>query len=232
MSDGSGAPHRSKHLKEKMTPENFWVQVKRTVNGQPVSQDQIDLIVSTMTAALDLGRDDVLLDLGCGNGALTTYFFRRCRGGLGVDFSEFLIGVARSNFSSRPEHRYFLSDIVDYVARADETEGYTKALCYGVFQYLSPDGARSLLFGLRRRFTGVGRLVLGNIPNKDAISAFYSDGVPDGVSDRADSPIGIWRTQEELSALAEVEGWRVTFQTMPAAYHAAHYRYDAILVPK
>lgn len=125
-----------------------------------------------------------------------------------------------------------MSDIVDYVATAGETEGYTKALCYGVFQYLSPDGARSLLCDLRRRFTGVGRLVLGNIPNKDAIGEFYSDGVPDGISDRPDSSIGVWRTQAELSALAEIEGWRVTFQTMPAAYHAAHYRYDAILAPK
>lgn len=81
-----------------MAPEDFWVQVKRTVKGQPVSQDQIDMIVSAMTAALDLSPDDILLDLGCGNGALTTYFFHRCRGGLGVDFSEFLISVARRNF--------------------------------------------------------------------------------------------------------------------------------------
>lgn len=61
--------------------DDFWSQVKRTVNGKPVSQDQIEMIVDAVISGLSLGMDDRLLDLCCGNGALTRYFFARCSGG-------------------------------------------------------------------------------------------------------------------------------------------------------
>lgn len=55
--------------------DDFWAQVKRTVNGQPVSQEQIDMIVARVKSGLILQRGDKLLDLACGNGALSRYFF-------------------------------------------------------------------------------------------------------------------------------------------------------------
>src|SRR5262245_10350175 len=54
-------------------PDDYWGQVKRTVGGQPVSQEQIDLIVAAVKRGLQLGPEDTLLDICCGNGALTTY---------------------------------------------------------------------------------------------------------------------------------------------------------------
>ena len=73
-----------KHHPKTCDPEDFWGQVMRTVEGKAVDQAQIDMIVATVVRELELSGDDLLLDLCCGNGALTTHFFSRCRGGLGV----------------------------------------------------------------------------------------------------------------------------------------------------
>lgn len=51
--------------------KDFWQQVRRTINGQPISDDQIQLIVQQIAKGLSLGQRDRLLDIGCGNGALT-----------------------------------------------------------------------------------------------------------------------------------------------------------------
>ena len=103
-------------------PEDFWGQVKRTVNSKPVSHDQIDMIVAAVCDGLALDRDDFVLDLCCGNGALTTYFFQRCAGGVGVDFSERLIEVARRHFVGKPAEEYLLQDAVEYVATCSQPE--------------------------------------------------------------------------------------------------------------
>jgi SAM-dependent methyltransferase len=210
-------------------PDDFWGQVKRTVNGQPVPQEQVDLIVDAVAAGLELVKDDVFLDLCCGNGALTTYFFERCAGGLGVDFSEYLIEVARRNFIKRPQEDFLLRDILDFVNGCADPERYTKGCCYGSVAYLNDDLVRTLLSALRRRFRGLRRVFIGNIPDKRFLHSFFGEKYQPGVENDPDSPIGIWRTQDEFRALVETAGWRMEVRHMPKEYYWAHYRYDVIL---
>ena len=49
----------------------FWKQVKRTVNGKSVSEEDINLITTKIFESLELKISDKLLDIGCGNGAIT-----------------------------------------------------------------------------------------------------------------------------------------------------------------
>jgi hypothetical protein len=84
-----------KEYPKTLAPTDFWGQVKRTVNGQAVSEEQIQMILALIRRELQLDKDDRLLDLACGNGALSQYLFADCREFLGVDFSEVLIDVAR-----------------------------------------------------------------------------------------------------------------------------------------
>ena len=211
-------------------PDDFWGQVKRTVGGQPVTQAQIDLIVAAVKQNLQLHPDDLLLDICCGNGALTTYFFSACRGGVGVDFSEFLIEVARKHFAKREEERFVLGDVVEFARREAAPERITKAMCYGSFQYLPHAAAAELLQLLQQRFVGLQRLLIGNIPDRDRLHDYYreKDYVP-GIENSPSTPIGIWRSEDEFRALAAAAGWQCTFSRMPADYYAAHYRYDAVL---
>lgn len=212
------------------TPEDFWGQVKRTVYGQPVSEEQIDMIVEAVCCGLSLRRDDSLLDLCCGNGALTDRVFDRCRGGLGVDFSERLIETARTYFEAPPERRYVLGDVVDHVRAETDPEGFTKILCYGSFAYLEAHRAEDLLQGCFELYPNVSTMFIGNCPDKAQIGAFFTDKTyTQGIEDEPDSAIGIWRTREEFEQLAERAGWKAAFLTMPPSFYASRYRYDVVL---
>lgn len=212
--------------------DDFWGQVKRTVNGKPVSEEQIRMIVDAGLKGLNLAPQDRLLDLCCGNGALSRYFFAACESGLGVDYSEPLIEVARENFEQAPDFVFQLADVVEYAQAEPAPERFTKALCYGSFQYLGADAATALLATLRERFSGLARLFIGNLPDRERMGLFYGDreSAP-GIEHDPDSAIGVWRTEAEFAELARACGWSASFSRMPGGYYAAAYRYDALLTP-
>jgi len=211
-------------------PDDFWGQVKRTVKGVTVSQNQIDMIVGAVRNGLSLDREDVLLDIGCGNGALSRYFFNDCSQMLGIDFSEYLISVAKANFENPPFFTFEESDAASYVDMEPEPARFTKALCYGCFSYLTFVDAEHVLRQLSERFLHIKTLYIGNLPDKERAHLFYEEGTNfSGLLDDNTSPIGIWRSKEEMTELAFDTGWNVNFYTMPTDFYATHYRYDVIL---
>ncbi|PCJ83905.1 MAG: hypothetical protein COA54_14665 [Thiotrichaceae bacterium] len=210
--------------------DDFWGQVKRTVNGVPVSQDQIDFIVSAVTNELKLNREDMLLDLCCGNGALSALFFEYCSGGLGVDFSEYLISIANKNFSDSQNKKFILQDVVEFCECPIMANKFTKMVCYGSFSYIEKERAKSLLCLLKSEFHNLERIFIGNCPDKNLLADFYGEQlIEPGIENEPDSPIGIWRTQEEFILLAKDCGWRAAIHKMSDQYYAAYYRYDVIL---
>jgi cyclopropane fatty-acyl-phospholipid synthase-like methyltransferase len=57
----------------KSLPEDdYWGQVRRTVNGKPVAETQIAMIVNAIQLGLELESSDKILDIACGNGALSS----------------------------------------------------------------------------------------------------------------------------------------------------------------
>ena len=212
--------------------DDFWSQVKRTVNGKPVSQDQIDMIVAAVSSALALVSEDFLLDLCCGNGALSSLFFSKCSGGVGVDYSECLIDIAHEYFQKSLQETYLLADVVDYASKEPRPERFTKALCYGSFQYLSFEQAEKLLLNLQERFCFITSFYIGNLPDKELMDQFFRDREYEpGIEDDHSSLVGIWRTRREFASLANSTGWGVEFIKMPDDFYASHYRYDAIMTP-
>lgn len=219
-----------KHHPETCDPDDVWAQVKRTVAGKPVTAEQIALIIDAIRAGLALSADDFLLDLCCGNGALTTHVFGTCRGGLGVDYSGFLIDVANRRFVNRPTERYLLSDALEYVEAERAPQSFTKVLCYGAFPYFDDDAAFRLLDGLNRRFARASHVFLGQIPDKTRMAAFYCDrAIGPGEENNPGGLLGIWRTPDEMAALAAKAGWLLDCRRMPDAFFASHYRFDAVL---
>ena len=209
---------------------DFWGQVRRTQAGEPVGDDQIDLIVEEMIDAMALGPTDRLLDVCCGNGALSDRFFDRCAGGLGVDYSETLIEVATAHIA-RPGVSYVQGEAVSFLETIPETSGYTKALVYGSFNFFPTDAAEQMLAAIRQRFTEVERLVIGNVADLAHVHDFFGDRYTEGVELRPDSPIGIWWSRGDFVAMAERAGWNVDFRRMPDTFYASHYRFDAVLTP-
>lgn len=212
-------------------PDDLWGQVRRTVNGRPVSEAQIQAIVDAVRAGLDLQPNDVLLDLCCGNGALSDRVFSLCAGGVGVDFSPPLIETALARFAVPGQREYVLDSADVWVEAAPGAERFTVALCYGSFSYLDEGAARRLLYGLATRFPSVRRVFLGNLPDLLRREALVG-GRPWAPGDerRHDTQFGIMRSEAELAALAAACGWRAELRRMPEGFYGAGLRYDAVLV--
>ncbi len=210
--------------------KDYWAQINRTVRGKPVEEDQIQMIVGSILAGLQIQPGDTLLDLCCGNGALTDRIFQHCRGGLGVDISEPFIAVAKSDFEVPGERSYRLQDATEFVETEASAEPYTKALCYGAFMYLPVETAERFLKALRRRFPNIERVMIGNLPDKARLHTFFDPALyRPGVEDDPTAATGIWRTEEEFADLARRCGWDCAFARLPPPFYAAHYRHDAVL---
>ena len=206
--------------------DDLWGQVRRTVQGQPVAADQIDMIVQAITRQLDLQPQDILLDLACGNGALSERLFPFCRSLLGVDMSEYMVDVANERFRTA-DHRFVHADAAEWAETAPNPERYGKVLCYGSFAYFSDDAAARLMAALTVRFSGATHVLLGNLPDPARLHAFYGDR-PVPPLDEPRSDIGVWRDAERIRSLAG-DGWEGSATVMPEGFYARHYRYDLLL---
>ncbi|NJM31654.1 MAG: class I SAM-dependent methyltransferase [Limnobacter sp.] len=222
-----------KEFPKEVGDKDYWAQVKRTVNGQPVSDSDIALIANAIRTGLQLqpGGTDTLLDLGCGNGALTTLFYDSLAACVGVDFSEFLINVAQRDFQQPGKFEYLVDDASHYLKTCPQPARFNKVLMYGCFAYF-PD-AQGTLQLLRQRCTQVERVFIGNMPDLKLTDRFYYKGLPPE-KELLDfnSKIGIWRTEEQFDELAKTAGWHAAFPRMPKGFYAAHYRYDVVLTPR
>jgi cyclopropane fatty-acyl-phospholipid synthase-like methyltransferase len=218
-----------KEYPKTVPPDDLWAQVRRTVYGKPVSDEQITLIVDSMREGLALDGHDRLLELGCGNGALSHFMFDGCIEYHGIDFSEYLVSVAQRKFQ-RPGFSFAVGDICDYLAREPKPERFTKVLCYAVLSYLTDQQALNVLTILSERFAGVGTVFLGNLPDRDRAHLFF----PEEKDFRAElddpaSQIGRWRSPAQIEALGAQCGWTVRTSLMPETFYQAHYRYNAVL---
>lgn len=215
-----------------LAADDFLGQVNRTVGGQPVGAEQIELLVAAVRAGLQLSSDDVLLDLACGNGAITRYLYDECSAVLGVDMSQYLISVAKANFEQPPRFTYLQAEGSAYVRAEPEPGRFTKVLCYGSLQYFSFEACETVLSALRERFTRVERVFIGNLPDRERAASFYGGVRPSDATldDHTEEP-GRWLSQRQLRELAASAGWRAEFSLMPAEFFGSSYRYDALLTP-
>jgi cyclopropane fatty-acyl-phospholipid synthase-like methyltransferase len=217
-------------LSQKCDPKDFWGQVKRTVNGKPFNKAQIDLIKKTIINHLKLKKTDSLLDIGCGNGALSALFLEKINSLVGVDFSEYLISIAKENFEKKPNHIFHLGDAYKFIVDYENKDKITKSVCYGTFAYFNFRTSEKMLSHLNKEYKNLARIFLGNLPDKDRAEKFFYNNI-DYASQLNDSKsaIGIWRTKDEMKKLAASCGWKTKFHQMPQRFHGAHYRYDVLL---
>lgn len=211
-------------------PDDFLGQTRRTVQGKPVSEEQIQMIIATITSKLGLQPNDTLLELACGNGALSRFLFDHCHDYLGVDFSEYLISVAKKNFEKLPHHRFMMEGAAEYVRGEAQPQRFTKVLCYASFCYFPVADTAEVLRTLHDKFTNVRTVFIGNLPDRDRAKEFYKNRQPSEqeLSDFS-TAIGTWRTHAEFSKLASDAGWKVQFSTMPPEFFSSYYRFDALL---
>lgn len=211
--------------------DDFWRQIKRTVNGEPVSERDIQAIVDTIKNQLKLdGKDYHLLDLGCGNAALASRLFDFVARYTGVDFSEYLVEVAKDYFSDPKVEQYIVSDILAFMERSGSFPEYTHVLCYGVMSYLPYQMIGGFFRNIGVRMPNVKTVFIGNLPEKSKAEAFHArrGEVNFELHDHT-SAIGVWWGQDEICELAKVAGWKPIITKMPEGFYASEYRFDLTL---
>jgi SAM-dependent methyltransferase len=208
----------------------YWQQVRRTVNGTPVSEAQIGLIVTAITTGLSLTGHDVVLDLACGNGALSSYLFDSCAGLLGIDISPYLIAVAQRDFARLPNYHFKVAEVVSFLRDGRYPSAFTKVLIYGAFQYFPQTDSFCVLRTLHEGFPTVTRVFIGNVPDRARVDRAFASAVPSAKElDDHEARIGVWYQPEEIAALARAAGWRVTCSRMSTDFYLSNYRFDVTL---
>jgi len=219
-----------KEYPKQFARDEFWLQIKRTVNGRQVSENDIEMIVERICRQLILNSTEHLLDLGCGNAALSSRMFNLLGKYTGVDFSEYLLSVANEYFKPNENITYHKSDIYDFILNEKNPSLYNKILCYGVISYLPSDKVICLLGDIRDRFQNVERIYLGNIPNRKKAEEFYSKrDVGEYNLDAHDSSIGFWWDPDDMAEQVLAIGFDPEISYMPSSFYASEYRFDLTL---
>ena len=218
-----------KEYPKTLSKDDLWGQVRRTVYGRPVPEAQIQMMVDAIRAGLHLTPATTLLDIGCGNAALTARLFPHCGQIVGVDSSEFLITVANELFGGFG-HEFVCMEAGQYVLEEKAPLRFSAALCFGVFAYLSDHQATQMLSCIFERFSNVRSFFIGSIPDSESASRYFGEAeIPRAQLEHHQSQIGVWRSRGKLSAMATETGWNARIQEYLPEFYQSHYRYNAIL---
>lgn len=211
-------------------PDDLLRQICRTCQGQPVSQEQINLIVNAIKVGLALNTNDTLLEIACGNGSLSHYLFDDCKGYLGFDISDFLISVARNNFQRSPDYQFFTANMIQGLEHSAGNTHFNKLLCYAAIQYFSDEQLVAQLVFIKHRLSNIKRIFWGNIPDKTRADRFFQQKQPDEQElNDTQTAIGKWRSQDDIRRIAMQAGWALECNRMPTTFYASEYRFDAVL---
>ena len=105
-------------------------------------------LTSTVVSWLDPQPDDIILDVGCGNGPLTAEIKERCAMVVGVDASANLIEAARNSYGSIPDLTWEIHDCRYLEKSLQFRPGYyTKVFSNAAFHWIlrDPDTRQAVL---------------------------------------------------------------------------------------
>ncbi len=211
--------------------EGALAQVGKTIMGKPIPADQLDIIVGHVASVLELSPNDHALDLGCGNGLVTSQLARYVASVTGLDYSENLLRTAREHFCA-PGTCYRFANLQNLETIDLDGMVATKAWSIEVVQNLDPESLTRLLRWLSHVMSPVFSFLASGIPNGEQIRAFYDTDERWEQHIRNErlgrEQMGRWWHQEELADCAEAAGIKVSFLGLPGELYTAHYRMDAL----
>jgi cyclopropane fatty-acyl-phospholipid synthase-like methyltransferase len=209
--------------------DNLQFQVLRTLNKKPVTGVQFIKILQYVTRKMKLSCNDVILDLGCGNGLFTTFFASKCKKIVGVDFAPEL--VAQINLEKYKNVSVYVDDVrtIDF-----EEQSFEKVFIYAGLQYLSYKETIQLFKNVKRWLKRKGIFFIGDIPDIKRRWNFFNSAEREKIyfdAIRNDKPIiGTWFDSSWLVKLGSYADFKdIEILRQPRSFPYAHYRFDAIL---
>jgi SAM-dependent methyltransferase len=216
---------------ERTARDDLFRQVERTVGGKPEPQDQIELVIGSITRRLDLGPDDILLDLCCGNGLITARLAPLCRAAVGIDYSRELIEVARERHAL--SNTVYLHRAADDLHLADFATGAPTKVCMNAgLQYFTESMTASLLRSLRVLTQSHLMLYFTDVPDAGKIDAFYDTPERRAEFERrrasGTEALGTWWDRAHLAALMTAAGFAFAIVEPEPNRLTARYRFDVL----
>jgi len=219
------------NFQEIIPADNLLAQVGKTINGQPVSDDQIDLITESIINSLGVSREDQVVDLCCGNGLLTRNISKKCQAITGVDYSGLLIDTAKK-YNAEDNINYLNRSILDLVP-SDVGRTINKFYMYEALQHFRVSDLKSILDMISSLSGGHALLLLASIPDKSRRFKFYNT-----FSRRLEwfkrtlmnkEAIGTWWRKEKLSAICNEMGCCCEILDQDTNLYTAHYRFNVLI---
>jgi len=204
-------------------------QVGKTVHGREISEEQVELIVHDIAEALQLGPDDSVIDLCCGNGLITKRLAPLVKEIVGVDFTPGLIDTAKRS-GVRDHVEYINSNVLDLAP--GYFSGANKVVMYEALQHFSSQQCESLLDNMKS--LAVGALVLfGSVPDGEKLRKYYDTDEKFSFYEQREKEgrphIGRWWLRDEMKQLVAERGFEITFLPQNPLLYTAYYRFNVLL---
>ena len=221
--------------------DDLFIQVGKTIAKQPIPRDMFASMVERIVERLQLGNEDHLLDMCCGNGLITFELAQVAERVSAVDFADHLIKAANA-FKVLPNIEYRVGDvtlpIADIVAHGGQVAGGdmpNKYLMNDALAYFDPQALATILDNVCAAGDGGAlRFLLTGIPNRALKWNFYD--TPERklrhsellrVGDETNDGLGRWWEAAEIEAACAERYLQVEIQNQPVSI--SDYRMDALI---
>lgn len=212
---------------------DYLKQVGHTIAGQPYSEDAFNEMVTGIRHSLALQPQDMVLDLCCGNGIITSQLSPFCKTIVGIDFSIPLIEIA--NKIHRPGNvSYHRLDVMRLeTLQTPEYGRFNKILMYGALQHLRKQDFKPLLETILKLSSADPTILFGGIPDVRRRNRFLNSFrkkmqfILYKILGR--DRIGVWWNPAKLKNTCAELGLECEIDDNSHGRPGAHYRFDALI---
>lgn len=208
---------------------DFFRQVEKTVNGQPISLEQFSALLTDIFCGLNIQKDDAVLDLCCGNGIVTKEISRKCLSVIGIDFSEPLIKIAKK-FNEPENVRYYCMSVLDEEVKKVVNKPCNKILMYEGLQFFQKEELSAILDNVLSVSTPLPMIFIGGVPDLNKLWDFYNteERRKDYHSRilKGNEAIGTWWDRKYINEIGVSKGFNIEFLKQNPLLHTAHYRFN------
>jgi cyclopropane fatty-acyl-phospholipid synthase-like methyltransferase len=207
--------------------ENIHAKVGRTIGGVPIKDSDWKRQLHFISKNINLKKNDSLLDLGAGSGAISLPFSKSVSKVCAVDISKKLLdSIPKTNN---------LTKIVDDLRDIDFKEGsFSKIIFYFTIQHFTEAEVICLFEKMYKWLHKDGLIYIGDIPEATKLFDFFNTDERKEIyfnSILKKQPIiGTWFTKEFLVELARSKNFKsAKVIQQPKYFINSHYRFDLIL---